>query len=887
MSRSLMSRLLAGSAVSLCVLCFAGVAAAQDAQQTNSTAAGTQAAAGDELLDEIIVTGTFIRGVAPVGTNVLSVSAAEVTASGAGSANQVLGKLPQITNFFNSVPTPGALSFFATQRPNLRDLGGDATGTATLVLLDGHRMVNAGHWTAPDPDVIPPGMIQRVEVVPDGGSATYGSDAVGGVINFVTRERFDGVMATARQGFADNFRTFDANLTAGKDWGSGSAYVSYAYAENDSIFGRDRDYVQQIAINRGYCAPGTRVVAGVTYALPSLTPNTITDCDATDDTTIVPRLERHSVFAGLMQELNESVTLNVKGFYTKRRNVSSVDPDDIANFGGRAQTVTLQPTNPSYRPVIAGDTRPQEIRFSYSGLIDPEAHLDMDVYQFTPSVTADIGSDWQLRVLGSYGASESNHRSVGVNANAQTAAVASGALNPYNLAGASAATLAAILDPAVADTNQEQTNLRSTLEGSLFALPGGNVRLAIGAESLREEYKTHGIASGVVTNGQNKRNVKSAFAEVIVPVFGAANTAALAESLTLSAAGRYDDYSDFGDTFNPKLGATWKPTSWASIRGNWGKSFNAPSLADASAADSRVSILPISLFIKPGDSPLNQLRPSALLAGGNVNLRPQKAETWSIGTELTPADGLYLSATYYNAEVRDQFSFPQTSQIHSPAYQNVITFMNPSPALISQLTAGMRLDGNAALLNDPARPVYQIIDARRQNLGTTLQEGIDFLGSYEMPTDFGSVNASVGGTYILKRDVALVKGTPLQNALKTPGTSRLSIQGTLGVVVDKVTASVTYNHRAGYDMAPALTDPLSRFPAQDHVDSFDTVDLFFAYDIKGTDFFQDLSFTLNVSNVFDEDPPFYNIVNNLTGGYGYTNGSTYGRYVQIGIQKKF
>src|SRR6202011_1324278 len=132
-------------------------------------------------------------------------------------------------------------------RPNLRNLPGNNTagGSTTLVLRDGHRIVGAGITsTSPDPDIIPPGAIERVEIVPDGGSAVYGADAVAGVINFITRSRFDGVAVDGHYGIADNYHQFDTNITAGRDWGTGSLYASYNYTQNDAIYGRDRDYVK-------------------------------------------------------------------------------------------------------------------------------------------------------------------------------------------------------------------------------------------------------------------------------------------------------------------------------------------------------------------------------------------------------------------------------------------------------------------------------------------------------------------------------------------------------------------------------------------------------------------------------------------------------------------
>lgn len=889
MARNLTYRLLAGTAFSmLAALPVVAQAQTNDASpapqnsqaQTSDTSSAQGDAAATKPSDDIVVTGTLIRGIAPVGTNVVGLSKEDITASGARTSNEVLAQIPQITNYFNTVPSvPAASIFYVTQRPNLRDLGGDASGTATLLLIDGHRAVNSGFFTAPDPDVIPPGLLERVDVIPDGGSATYGSDAVGGVINFVTRKRFNGVEASAHYGFADDYYSVDANVTVGKDWGSGSLYASYAFLKHDAIYGRDRDYVQQVSIPAGYCAPGTVITGGVSYAIPGLQPNTMSQCDDTDNTTIIPSEERHSVFAGLTQQLNDSLTFELKGYYTRRLNMTAFDRNlagNAASSGG--QTVTLDPSNPNYHPFFAGDTRPQEVRFSYAGVVDGNSYTSNDVYQITPQLTAHLGSGWELRVLGSFGEGDTRWRSIGLDGDAQTLALATGALNPYDIAGMSQAARDQIFYTTTKNTRQAMTDARAILDGRLFTLPGGEVKLAIGAEYTREEVRTLNVDRGVaVINANTGRHTGSVFGEIQVPLVSSINASPFLQELTLSASGRYDDYSDFGDTFNPKFGVTYRPGNWLRIRANWGKSFNAPSLVDRNAPDTRAIIFPFNpLTGAPGTS--------VVLGGGDPALKPQRAETWSVGADLTPVDGLSLSGTYYNIRLKDQITFPTQALLFTPAYANVIYYVNPSAEVVQAAIAGQPLEGFPQLL---AGPVSSMIDLRKRNLGFVKQDGIDFDASYTVKTGFGSVFASGGGTYTLHRNVKVTPIAAFQNYLTTPGQSRFLLQANLGMTTGGFTGRATFNHRQGYDLNPAIGVTGSRYPAQYHVDSFDTVDLFFAYDVKGQGLFQNLSFTLNVSNLLDQDPPFYNEPMPIFTAAGFTNGSTYGRFIQFGVRKKF
>ncbi|HEV2597842.1 TonB-dependent receptor domain-containing protein [Sphingopyxis sp.] len=869
---------------------------AQSTSATNEPDGAAQPAASEEQAPEgdIVVTGTLIRGVAPTGTNVVNLTSEDVVASGATSTNQLLARIPQITSAFNQTPTIQGGSGLQINRPNIRNLGA-AGGSTTLILIDGHRAVPAGVLqTTPDPDVIPPGMLERVEVVPDGGSAIYGSDAIGGVINLITKKRFDGVEVTGRAGFADNYQTYDANVTAGKDWGSGSAFVSYAFSAHDAIFGRDRDYVRQTSPNAGFCPPGTVSVtrAGVTttYALPGRTPGTITICDSTDNLSIYPKERRHSVFAGLTQDLSSWLSFDIRGFYTQRKLTNYIDLSASIASGG--QTGTITSGNPFYVPIAPNDPGTQTVAFSYAGLQDNRAPNKLDEFQITPSFTAKLGGDWQLRALGSFGVSILDATSPAINAGAQGAALAgtttATALNPYNLGATNPAVLASIFEQNRSHGKQELFNARTVVDGTLVNLPGGNVRLAVGAEIFEETFDAF---NGQVPDNnyrsaprsRNDRTVKSVFGEIVVPIVGADNSFAAVHSLRLSASARYDDYSDFGDTFNPKFGITYEPVDWIAVRGNWGKAFNAPSLADTSSSDNVVFFVPVSPWLDPADGAANFFRPTLVLAGGNSNLGPQKATTWSIGADVSPpvVPGLTLSATYYNIAITDQIALiPFTSPgVYAAPYAPFVV-KDPTLAYVQSVAAGFPVLGGTTLEAAFAGlPPYVLLDARRNNLGEVEQDGIDFLASYNSTTSFGDVFGSIGGSYILNRRISPVAGGAFSNALKTPGASRLSLVATAGARVGKLSGSVTASHSGGYDINPTIVNPL--FGTQTHVKSFTTVDLFFEYDLADTGILKDASLTLNVSNLFDTDPPVYYADN------GYTNGGTFGRLVQIGIRKRF
>lgn len=829
----------------------------------------------EELADEqdssqggdIVVTGTLIRGIAPVGTNVVGVSREEIVATGATSANEILANIPQVSNTFLQGPNPG--------RPILRSLGA-SSGSTTLILIDGHRVVG-GAGASADPDLIPPAVIERVELVLDGGSAIYGSDAIGGVINFITRRRFDGLEANARVGIADHYNAFDGSITAGKSWETGSAYLSYSFSRNDPLFGRDRDFVFQVLPNtEGFCPPGTvftngGTVNGNAYALPGRTPG-ILPCDSTDDAQFAPKSERHNVYAGFNQNITDTIEFDVRGFYSRKT---------LSTFQGPVRTrIDITPTNPYF--VRIGDETSQSIFTSFIGnAFEDRSRSELQQYGVTSTLKAELGSSWRLTVSGNYQRSRFEGGQPLTDAGAIAAAAAgtttATALNPYNLSATNPTVLAGILREQYQKSNQHIYSGRAIAEGPLFRLPGGSARLAVGVDYL-DEAQWNIINTSIIpgrraqtpdTVKPEKRTTKSAFFEFAAPIVGADNASPGLHSLTLSLSGRYNDYSDSDGSFNPKVGLTYEPFEGIKLRGNWGRSFSSPGpgLKAASGFD-LVQVLPIVLV--PG-----QQAPFAAVYAGFVDqIEPQTATTWSVGLDVEPtaAPGLKASVSYYNIHLKDMVGLLSTP-FFSPALNQYVRD-NQSCAqmgfLGGELQIPLTIAGLCAL--NPAT-TFAYYDLRQQNLGQLKQDGIDFNVGYRHEYGFGTVHARVAGTYILNRENAVVAGLPFVSEFDTPGASRWSAVASAGLQTGGLTFSVDVNHRAGYDRNAV---PL----VQASVGSFTTVDAFAALDLPVA-FAQDLQLTLNVTNLFDQDPPFF------AADKGFTNGSTLGRLLQIGIRTKF
>jgi iron complex outermembrane receptor protein len=907
----------------------------------------------DATLEEIVVTGTLIRGIPPGGSDIISVPQESVREAGVSTTAQLLQTIPQLGSFNNLQSPSGGFNTQTSNRPNLRNLPGFTTagGSPTLVLLNGHRLVGMGiSTTTPDPDIVPPAMIERVEIVPDGGSAIYGSDAVAGVINFITRKDFEGVKFDGHYGAADNYDSADGDITAGHRWDGGSAYASYNYSQHDAIFGRDRDYVRQPAttvagipfpVTSLKCSPSNvqpiSIAPGAgpqpVYAMPYTTGNaaaainSANQCDETDVASIYPKEHRHAFFVGGSQHLGDSNELDVHSYYMDRKMNSVIARNTVTSFVGPAFAgLTPSPFQADHliNPISA--TNPFEIHQVSYTWGPPDAskqRLSLTSWGITPTLTTKLGGEWQLRTLANYGESKTEQHTRQFNATVLANAIAAGVFNPYDPESSDPAGLNAVTNSESFGINRQRLlNVRTVADGALFALPGGEVKLAAGLEYSNEKLKSqkgNPIVPGTENTGYSgltiagrviipaqapspiadlSRNTKSAFAELSIPVVGKSNGVVGVEELTVSTSGRYDDYSDFGDTFNPKFGITYKPLDWVKLRGAWGKSFVAPSLADDPAADlTSVNWVNLGFLLPPASLIASGRYPAPVTGGTNTivvlgnapGIKPETAKTWSAGIDLDPPaiPGLHTSLTYWNINFKDLIALPSfTNQIdYWSNYGSTIT-VTPSVAQINTI-AGIA-DSTAGVPCGPLpNCLYAILDARKKNFGTLKLNGLDLTTSYVLQTGFGSVDFGIYGNYELSRKAAAVPGASFAELLDA-NTTRLRAKASMGANIENLRAQISLNHTQGYKLNPAVgpTNP-GTAPQQTRVGSYDVVGLFFEYDMRGAGWLKDLSFTLNVDNVFDRDPPRFEQQSITLYNMGYANGNTLGRFIQFGVGKQF
>ena len=863
--------------------------------------ASAQSAGEDGDDSEIIVTGTLIRGQAPVGSNQIDLGVQQIEQTASVSANELLASVPQVTNYFNSVPVAD-LAIAANQiqitRPNIRNISpSNAASSGTLILFDGHRIATAGTSQASiDPDVIPMAAIQRVDVVTEGGSATYGADAVAGVINFVTRRRFDGVSVDAKQGFARDYQQTSVNTIIGKDWGSGSIYAAYSFSRSDALFGRDRNFIRRLNYGTQPYVPDGRecdlpnltvnsVFSGITVfsasvAAPNFLPGTVNACDVTDDAAVIPKVKRHGGLLSLSQDLDDTTSIDVRAFYSQRDTLATSPATGSAQLPSSfaIPASVPQPSFPlNFLPRVATGS------FSFTPVLGNKAERSSTAIKewgVNTELKKDIGG-WQVRGLVNWSRSDSRFRIIQPNTARLNAAGIAGTINPFNLAGSSATAIADVMDNMLAaQAVDDLIDLRLIAEGKLAELPGGDLRLAVGAEYMSDSFKLRsGNDIRIGTLGAQrydryKRDVKSVFGELLLPVI---------DMVEISAAGRYDDYEDFGGTFNPKVGVAVKPADWLTLRGNWGTSFTAPTPLDQLRSNANtISAFPFVAFTRPGDTPAPGSFTVAL-QGSQPNLQPQEADTWSLGFDARPMDGLKLRLSYYNVKFQDILATPTPGVgIFTNFPDNIQTAVGGISAADLRAFGQLAPGGSAVVetLISQGRTVYEIVDFRTGNFGAVKVDGLDFGVEYRRETGFGGIDLTVNGNYQLNRKS---KVSPTAAVIDDLAVDRpkIYLQTSLGADIGNLRAQATWNHTGGYDIVPLATTPV-----QDKVKAFNTVDLFFKYTVPAeSGVLKDLSFTLNVDNVLDQAPPKF--FGNGPNQNGYANGFSFGRMFVIGIAKAF
>ncbi|HET7811776.1 MAG TPA: TonB-dependent receptor [Steroidobacteraceae bacterium] len=855
------------------------------------------AAAGN--LDEIIVTGSRIRGSQPVGSPLTAISRDSIEMTAPLTTGALLQKLPQVFNLGVSENSRGQAGgsgniTYATS-VNLRGLG----PYSTLTLLDGHRAVPQGTTGfAVDPSSIPTLALERVEVVADGASAIYGSDAVAGVVNLIPRRNFEGVEVSLRGGQGDEYDEHQLGVIGGLGWSEGHAMFAFENSYHSNLNGQDREFFRGDLTARGgrdfrvvQCNPGNIVVAGVSYAIPAggitpataaqLVPGTTNRCDNAQYQDLLPEQERNSAMLTFDQQLGETFSLFADLYWTKREFVNQV--------GNQAAALTVRNVNPFFTAPPGSTATSETVNYSFGDqLPSNDTHGFSEAYQGTIGTRVKLGGEWELDVLYSRGHDEERSTSqYGIDNAALNAALArtdpATALNPFSTAPNTAAALANLatqLFIAPGDTHFQAWEFKA--DGPLASMPGGDLRMALGYEG-QELTSRSGLISGTWAAPINgitprvRRRVNSAFAELLIPFFGADNARAGLRELTLDLAVRYDDYSDLddGSTINPKYGVNWAPLDSLKFRATYGESFRAPTFAQIYGNSSALYVQNYSDPTKGG-----AITQGITLSGGNLELEPETAKSYTFGVDYHPLEDLRFGLTYFHIDYEKQITsylsdltiLNRESQFEGTG----IIVRNPDPAFVAALVATKPIRG--VLPN----PVTLYVDGRTNNLGTTIMSGIDFDVDYRFEAGAaGQFGIGFMTTYFTDYDVAITPAADRVDQLNTIY-NPLEFKARLDLSWRRngFAGGMFVTHYGAYDNN--LANPVET------VDSKTTIDLNLAYTFSGG-WAEGLTVGIDALNLLDEDPPFVNIAQSPNGGGGFdpTLNNPVGRIVGLSLRKKW
>lgn len=851
----------------------------------------------DAAGEAIIVTGSRIRGAGPVGSPVLTVDRTALDQSGRATIADFVQTLPQN---FSGGPTEGSFGTSARGNAasnigygtaiNLRGLGPGST----LTLFDNSRPALGGASGAfADISMIPSIAVDRLEILTDGASAIYGSDAVAGVVNLRFRNRFTGAETRLRAGTADgDYGEYQIGQIVGTSWDNGHISLAAEYYRRGNLASSQRGFATEDLrafggpdLRSNFNNPGTIVAAnGQRFLIPTgqngngltraqLIPSAdFNRGDARRNVDILPRQQTVSLYASGEQAITDHISLVARGLYAER------------DFAARRRVLgisqlTVTPANPYYVDPLG--TR-QNITVYYDPVADFGAEGvegQVKALNLQLGARADIGS-WNIELSGGYGLQRDGYDAVNLVHRLRLArAVASS--NPataINLFGDGA-----VNDPSLIDSLRGSLSVRSRFrnltgalraDGILFALPAGDVKLAVGADYRRDQLRylqtIDATADTPLVVGipglPDKRIVKAFYGEIAIPLFNAGES--FPGKLDLSAAGRYEDYSDVGDTANPKLGARWEPLPGLTLRASYGRSFRAPFFDElVGGANSRVQTVRLNDPASPtGQSAV------LLLLGFDPELGPEKATSWTAGLDLEPRflPGARLSLTWFDIRYRDRIasanSFLQTFFARRDVYGDLITD-RPDAATVAAYYADPSFSNTLGIAQSQ---IAAIVDVRTRNLSRSTVRGLDFDLSYSRPIGEGNVSLSIGGSRLFTLDNRITAGAPSNNVVGTLGSPvKLRLRGRAGFNLGAFDGGLAISYVDDYRN-------LAVTPAE-HVKSWTTADLQLGARI-GNPNGRSLRLAFSVNNLFDRDPPYARFqATNVTLGYDPEQASPIGR----------
>jgi len=839
-----------------------------------------------QKIEKIEVTGSNIKRVdtetvAPVEI----ISRDQIERTGLATVAEVLRNIPANSggsfgeSFTNSF-APGAAGI------SLRGLG----QKATLVLINGRRTAGYGFAqnlqdTFVDLNSIPSSAVERIEVLKDGASAVYGSDAIAGVVNVILRRDYVGAQVGGGIGNSEGKNDYRFNVVGGmgdlgKDrfnvFGSLDFYKRDLMLLSDTEYGKSRD-MRSHAGGRNYQSltgggtwraltstgglssnfransdcdgmvlTGAQAVQMGLIAAPlgnaawNNATNTFCAKDFNGQFTALPRTERIGFLGRATYNFSSTMTGYAELGLSENKTFQTFQSPFFAGTTGLSQTAAgLRPFtyNITFAPGAAGNPFSGNAR--YVGVLNDMGTRDTDITSDTARILAGLNysfGTWDFDSGIGYAKNDveskyTNRLSIagvsslfGVTTSPQPPVpVSSG--SAYNLDHWTTNSAAA-RDQMRADFPRKSTSEMSFLDTKanteLGKLGGGPIGLALGVE-LRNE-KLNDRPADIARAG-------GILGQGITATDGKRDSYAAYGELSLPVtsmiegqlAARYDHYSDYGSSTTPKIGVKFKPTGSLLLRANWGKGFRAPTLPEISPSVA-------TFFTSVTDPTTNQVTQISGVFAGNPNLEPEKSESSTFGVVFEPTKEFNVGVNAYAIKWKNI--------VAAPSFQSIVNAGGPN------------------VIRDPSTNAIVTVLSGYTNLNETKTQGIDFDAKYSMNTGFGKFTARTSVVYI---------DSYKENGVETVGTNGGTntmprVRGNLALDWEKqpFTATLSMNYVHGYYQQLL---PGSYFTEQDpqfqngvygeRIPAYKTYNIYGAYQFN-----KNLKVTASVLNFTNEMPPF-------------------------------
>ncbi|WDE12988.1 TonB-dependent receptor plug domain-containing protein [Thalassomonas haliotis] len=667
----------------------------------------------------------------------------------------------------------------------------------TLVLLDGQPMAKSPvlDGGASSINDLPLAAVERIEVLTDGASAVYGSDAVAGVVNIILKKDFDGIQvkaSTERAEIDGGDRNTFSLVTGTRGENSSSMFV-YEHDERSAIGFADVDYAKARVVDGdpsdigswfGLSTSSRVIVDGSTWDWKS--PQKDGQCDSfgeqyvgplgdseypndvicaydyTQDAQYRPHTVRDNIMASFQYDITDDIEFYVRGYWA---HMNSTDVSAAASVSSLSFDQALPETD-TLIGVNAGDS----MRYRFTEFGQRTAEYNNDVQDLNLSLSGDHENfSWDF----SYNFNRYTSRSFGRNYVHE--GLVAGAVGVYNeeleqiidpnLSNVSQGKIVAGWDPRDAnsqapdyikanfdrDREMKQESISGGIGFEAFELPGGTIGVYLGGSyrevRLQSLVDAQADAGNVVggsggSAGISERDIIAAFAEVGMPI---------TEELELNIAARYDDYSDFGDTFNPQISARYQLMDNLVLRASWGTGFRAPTLVDINQESARgftdvtdyVACYNNGLDLLGGDQ-CNIERNVAVDTSGNKELTPEESTTWNVGAIYNITDDLYVKADYWNIELEELITEFDENDV---MWHSARLLAQGSSATVADAFpgTGFERDAQGRLIG---------VNSTKVNLGNSERRGLDIELGWKADTGYGELSAVMNWAHTFDRTVS-------------------------------------------------------------------------------------------------------------------------------------